>query len=331
MMPTVSREIPVEQPPRVSIGLPVYNGENYLREALTSIIKQDFFDFELIIRDNASTDKTATICRQFAAGEPRIRYHRNDRNVGAGPNYDRCFHDARGEFFKWMAHDDVIAPDFLRQTVEALERTPDAVLCCIDVCEIGPGGERIREFQSPFARIADADLVTRFAAAIRTDHICTDFFGLFRREALSGTQLHGTYRGSDRALLAEMALRGRFVHVAAPLLFNREHEARYSRSVMRDRHHARRWLSASPGGERRFHEWTLYRRYVALVRRYVREPRTRRVCYRHLLWWPFQNRNGWHLLKDMLWGTMPSLIRPLGRIKRKLRPPRRRSVTGLPR
>jgi glycosyltransferase involved in cell wall biosynthesis len=325
-MPAVTTEMPVEPPPRVSIGLPVYNGENYLNDAIAAILAQDFTDFELNIRDNASTDRTAAICRAHAARDRRVRYRRNDRNLGAGPNYDLCFHDARGEFFKWMAHDDLIAPDFLRRTVERLERDPDAVLCCIDVREIGPDGEPLREFASAFAEVEGADTATRFAAAIRTDHICTDFFGLFRREALLGTQLHGTYRGSDRALLAEVALRGRFVRVPAPLLCNREHDARYSRTVMRDRKRARQWLGASVVEGRRFHEWILYRRYFTLVRRYVSNPRTRWICYRHLLGWPLHNRNGWHLLKDMLWGSVPALIRPLGRIKRKLRPPRRRSA-----
>jgi len=325
-MPAATTEMPVEPPPRVSIGLPVYNGENYVSEAIAAVLAQDFTDFELIIRDNASTDGTAAICRAYAARDRRVRYRRNDRNLGAGPNYDRCFHDARGEFFKWMAHDDLIAPDFLRRTVERLERNPDAVLCCIDVREIGPDGERIREFASAFADIEDADTATRFAAAIRTDHICADFFGLFRREALLGTQLHGTYRGSDRALLAEVALRGRFVRVPAPLLYNREHDSRYSRTVMRDRKRAWQWLGAAADGGRRFHDWIRYRRYFALVRRYVPDRRTRWICYRHLAAWPFHNGNGWHLLKDVLWGSAPALIRPLGRIKRKLRPPRRRSA-----
>ncbi len=88
--------------PRVSIGLPVFNGERYLARAIDSILAQDFRDLELVVCDNASTDRTAEICAAYARRDPRVRYHRNPRNLGAGPNYDRCFHLARGEYFKWI-------------------------------------------------------------------------------------------------------------------------------------------------------------------------------------------------------------------------------------
>ena len=94
--------------PRVTIGLPVYNGENYLAEAIDSILGQTFTDFELIISDNASTDRTEEICRRYAAEDDRIRYFRHDRNRGASPNYNFTVEKARGEYFKWAAHDDVL-------------------------------------------------------------------------------------------------------------------------------------------------------------------------------------------------------------------------------
>src|SRR5436190_12174806 len=93
--------------PIVSIGLPVFNGERYLRQALDSLLGQDFQDFELIISDNASTDRTAEICRAYVAKDRRIRYYRNESNIGSAPNYRRVFELARGEFFKWCSHDDV--------------------------------------------------------------------------------------------------------------------------------------------------------------------------------------------------------------------------------
>ena len=99
--------------PRVSIGLPVYNGENFLEFALDSILGQTFQDFELIISDNASTDATESICRRYAAKDSRIRYYRNPNNQGAAQNYNRVFALARGEYFKWAAHDDVCKPNYL--------------------------------------------------------------------------------------------------------------------------------------------------------------------------------------------------------------------------
>ena len=99
--------------PRVSIGLPVYNGELFLENALDSILSQTYSDFELIISDNASDDKTEEICRSYAARDKRVRYSRNAHNLGAAPNYNRVYHLARGRYFKWASHDDVLAPEFL--------------------------------------------------------------------------------------------------------------------------------------------------------------------------------------------------------------------------
>ena len=124
--------------PRVSVGLPVFNGERYLARAIESVLRQDFADFELVVSDNASTDRTGEICEEYARRDARVRYVRNPRNLGAGPNYDRCFRLARGEYFKWAAHDDRLAPDYLSQTGAALDAAPDAVLCTTATAEIGP-------------------------------------------------------------------------------------------------------------------------------------------------------------------------------------------------
>src|ERR1700757_1973550 len=110
--------------PKVSIGLPVYNGEKYLVQALNSLINQDFEDFEIIISDNASTDGTADICRTYASTERRIRYYRNESNIGSAPNYRRVFELARGDFFKWCSHDDICLPGLLSRCLQVFESAP---------------------------------------------------------------------------------------------------------------------------------------------------------------------------------------------------------------
>src|SRR5262245_31410059 len=119
--------------PRVSIGVPVYNGERYLRECIDSILGQTFRDFELILSDNASTDATRTICEAYATRDPRVRYYRNEQNLGACRNFNRCVELARGDYFLWAAHDDAIAPEYLARCVEALDRDPSVVLSHSDV------------------------------------------------------------------------------------------------------------------------------------------------------------------------------------------------------
>src|SRR6201990_1542873 len=93
--------------PRLSIGLPVYNSEDYLAESLEALLGQSYEDYELIISDNASTDSTADICRSYEKRDSRIRYFRQPRNIGAAPNHNFVFEQSRSELFKWVSGDDV--------------------------------------------------------------------------------------------------------------------------------------------------------------------------------------------------------------------------------
>src|SRR6266568_1753449 len=110
--------------PRLSIGLPVYNGDAFLAESLEALLGQTFENFELIISDNASTDGTADICRSYAKQDSRINYIRQPRNIGCARNYNFLVEQARGELFKAAAHDDLYARDLLRLCVEALDENP---------------------------------------------------------------------------------------------------------------------------------------------------------------------------------------------------------------
>ena len=110
--------------PRLSVGLPVYNGENYLAESLEALLGQSYEDFELIISDNASTDGTADICRRYGKQDSRIRYIRQPRNIGLAPNHNFVFEQSRGEFFKWAAADDLYGRDLLQALRHRSRRAP---------------------------------------------------------------------------------------------------------------------------------------------------------------------------------------------------------------
>ena len=114
--------------PRVTIGVPVYNGQKYIRFTMDSLLAQTFTDFEIIVTDNCSTDTTPQIVQEYAARDPRVRYVRNETNIGPARNYNVSLELARGEFFKWNPADDVCAPDFLAKCVAALDAHPEAVL-----------------------------------------------------------------------------------------------------------------------------------------------------------------------------------------------------------
>jgi glycosyltransferase involved in cell wall biosynthesis len=229
--------------PAVSLAMPVYNGANYIRVAIASCLAQDFKDFELIITDNASTDRTEEICREFVVQDPRVRYVRNRKNLGAGPNYNLGFELARGRYFKWCAHDDVISPDYLRATVAALEATPTATLAFTRTQCMDEAGAPIDLVGAESTAIRDSDPAKRFAQAIRQMGTCYAIFGLFRADALRKSTLHRPYYGSDRALLAEVALLGFFVRTDQGVFFNREHQ---TRSVhLRKKAERRIWQAAA--------------------------------------------------------------------------------------
>src|SRR5258705_13293096 len=145
--------------PSVSVGLPVYNGERYLPEALDATLGQSYEDFELIICDNASTDQTGSICLEYAARDSRIRYFRNETNVGPNPNFNRTLQLARAPLFRWAAHDDVVAPDYLGACVGLLQATPDAVVCQSHVKIIDLNGRELGTYDGGLAHTESADVV----------------------------------------------------------------------------------------------------------------------------------------------------------------------------
>ena len=283
--------------------MPVFNGERYLADAIGSVLQQDFRDLELIINDNASTDRTEAICREWAAADPRIRYFRNPRNLGAAANYNLCFERARGRYFKWAAHDDRLAPGYLRRAVAALEARPEAVLCTVGVVEIDAAGAVLRRYANDFPGIDAASPARRFAAVIHTRHQCEDFFGLFRRAALTGSDLHGAYNGSDRVLLAEMALRGPWVSVPEPLFVHREHEERYTRAILlKDRRLAALWQDPdrpASAASRLFHS-LVYWNYARLIRKTIRSRAMRAACYAELLRWWFTDDHAIDVARDVV-------------------------------
>jgi glycosyltransferase involved in cell wall biosynthesis len=239
-------------PPRVSLGMPVYNGANYLRCALDSILAQTFQDWELIICDNASSDETQAICEEYAARDPRIQYHRSNRNIGPEANYNRTFELSRGEYFKWAAHDDVLEPTYLEQTVRVLDTSPEVVLAYTDVMLIDGHGTPIRKYEFELGGVDSGSAVRRFASLIFVNHRlhrATEIFGLMRSAALRQTTLQGCYARADSVLLARMALLGRFRKVREPLFLSREHSAQsMAQKPTASRLEAvlRRWLGVGP-------------------------------------------------------------------------------------
>ena len=249
---------------RLCIGLPVYNGENYVAQAIESILAQTFADFRLIISDNASTDATEEICRSYSRRDRRIEYHRETQNRGAAWNFNRLVALADTEYFKWAAHDDLHAPEFAERCVAALDRTPRAIACYPAAYVIDEHGKIQSLYRG--AVIAAATPGGRFNVVARKPGLCHMAFGVIRLAALRATQLHGAYPGSDMVLLAELALRGEIVELDEPLFFWREHARRATRACGSDAELAT-WFAPDNAGRPPLVYWTLFANYLRTIAR----------------------------------------------------------------
>ncbi|ASW56424.1 glycosyltransferase family A protein [Plantactinospora sp. KBS50] len=211
-------------PPRVTLGMPLFNAERYLAESLDALLAQDYPDFELVISDNASSDGTWDICRRYASRDPRIRLHRNERNLGGPVNYARVVQLARGELFKWAAYDDICRPRLLSACVAALDAAgPETVLAYPRTVLIDDHGRSIGPYDDrldlpgrrPWRRVA------RVADRI---NLCHAHFGVFRLAALRRTGLIRPFLGSDYTLVAEVARLGGIHEVPERLFLRRLHQ-----------------------------------------------------------------------------------------------------------
>ena len=224
--------------PRVSVGMPVYNGERFVAQAIESILSQTFRDLELVISDNASTDDTEQICREYAAKDPRVRYYRSDVNRGAAWNHNCVFELSTGEFFKWNSADDYCGAEFLARCLSALDQDPAAVMAITEPAEVDENGRLL-----PSVTVWDQTLLptvplgapahVRFRQNIRVDHLCLGIYSLIRSRALRQVGPMGTYFDADRTVLAHLALLGHCVVIPGIQLFNRDHGARFSQSYSR--------------------------------------------------------------------------------------------------
>lgn len=230
-----------EHSPRLSIGVPVYNGADYIEEAIRSHLEQDFEDFEIVVSDNCSDDGTAEIVKTLAAEDSRIIYTRNDTNIGGPANFNRLFRLTSGELFRWAAADDRIEPGYLHKVIEMFDQDPDLVIGHSDAILIDPASEPMLEMDQGYLggdgymeaiklsapldddRFGSPHPHKRVDAVINNNHRNFYIFGIMRRATMMQTRLHGSFYGGDRTLLVELALRGTFRKVPEPLFASRSH------------------------------------------------------------------------------------------------------------
>jgi glycosyltransferase involved in cell wall biosynthesis len=300
--------------PRISVGLPVYNGGRYLRLSIDSIIGQTYSDFELIISDNASTDATEEICREYAAQDERIKYHRNSKNLGGFVNHYRVLELATGEYFMWAAHDDIRGCDYLASCVEILDSRPDVVLCYSETRNIDEEGRELPAGEIPLRSDAP-EAHARFREMIRMEYRLEPIYGLMRIDVLHRTALQGQFADSDRVKLAELALHGRFHRIPRPLFFRREHASRSIR--MHPGRQARAaWIHPESAPLLTFPYHRQFVEYLRAIHRSRIGGRDLLLCYLHMARWLWRNAR-------LLWSDIDHAMRTLlSPVIRALRHPR---------
>jgi len=216
---------PAQRPadPAVSIGVPVFNGERHLESALQSLVEQTYDDLEIIISDNASTDGTQAIAARFAAADPRVRYVRQPRNLGAAANFAHSLSLARGRYFRWAAADDVCGATYVERCTEVLEADPGVVLAYPKTQFIDAAGEVLEQYEDRM-HLAQDRPSDRFRALLEKLRRCNVIYGLTRTSVLRACRPLGAYSGSDVIVLGDLALRGRFHEVPEILFSRRFHE-----------------------------------------------------------------------------------------------------------
>jgi len=229
-------------PPTVSIGMPIYNAERYLVEAIESLLAQTYTDFEIILSDNASTDQTESICRDYSRRDARISYVRQPENLGATGNFNHVFGLARGRYFKWASYDDICQPDFLARCVEVLDNRPEVVWVHCASGKINEHG-KIVDVQDPesegLAHTSDAGLPRlfhdsasphlRFQGVLLGTNWCVDSYGLIRSDALRATSLLPACYGAEKVLMGALSLAGCYDEIPETLFHQRVHPAASSR------------------------------------------------------------------------------------------------------
>jgi glycosyltransferase involved in cell wall biosynthesis len=272
--------------PLVTIALPVYNSKRYLRQSLESLLAQTHKDFVLLISDNASSDGTEDICREYAKSDSRIQYSRNQVNIGNPGNFNRLVHLTNTRYIKWATSDDFWEPTFVERALEILERDPSIVLCYPKSYVVDSEGKNAEPYEDNL-HLMDEDPADRFIGLLERIGLAHQHLGVIRTDLLRRTGLLGPYFSSDITLLAELTLYGKYYELPERLFYRRFHET--SGSWRRgDKQHQDKFYHAANKKRTALPRW---RGAVGRLKAVARSPlpfsskmRLQRYQLKHMIW-----------------------------------------------
>jgi glycosyltransferase involved in cell wall biosynthesis len=265
-VPVLQEERSLSATPRITVGMPVYNGAATIGASIEALLAQTFGDFELAVSDNASTDSTGDVVQALARRDPRIRYVRQARNVGANRNFSFVAREARGEFLKWASASDWCAPTFLERCLVALERDPGAVLAAPRTRLFEGDLLNARDYPDDVA-ILDATPAARLVHLNRDLHLNNAMNGLIRMSALRRTRMIETFQWADMVLMGHLALMGKFLLVDERLFYRRMEAA--TATALQDSARASLHLYPTPTARMLLQRW---RRHLGSFRAALTTP-----------------------------------------------------------
>jgi glycosyltransferase involved in cell wall biosynthesis len=270
---------------RITIGLPVYNGEKYLSQAIDSILNQTYSQFQLIISDNASTDRTQAICLSYAAKDPRIVYVRNEKNLGAAPNYKHVFDMCATEYFRWAAYDDRLAPEHLEKCIEVLDQNPDIILCYSRALLIDEQNRTLDQY-SPTPNVCALESPNqRFRQFILYPTLALQTYGVHRTNVLKRTKLIQSFPSSDLVFLAELSLQGKFYEHPDCLFLNRVHKEQSTQGALASQRSRVAFFDTSLAGKVVLAHWLFFFAALSVIQRAPIRASEKIKCYFHMLRW----------------------------------------------
>jgi glycosyltransferase involved in cell wall biosynthesis len=277
------------------------------------MLAQTYENIEIVISDNASTDRTEEICLQYAAKYPIIKYSRNGTNIGGFRNNNRVINLASGKYFMLAGHDDLRSPEQIARCVDVLEKNLQFVMAYVATAYIGEHDEEL-DIEEVILEADLADANRRFREIYRLDHKIEPVYGLIRRSALSNIRF-GQYPDSDRVFVAELVLRGPFYRISEYLFFRRDHSDS-STQKFAGRYASANWFD--PDDNSRFF-FPYFRQGVHYCRAIIRSPlklKEKARCFSSMGTWIVQYRR--HLVNDVKHFLANTLPQPLVRVLKKM-------------
>ena len=193
--------------PLVSIGVPVFNGQNNIEKGLYSVLNQTYHNILVLISDNASTDDTREICERICGEDERVSYVRQPVNVGPTANFNAVLDLARGDYFMWLGHDDWLSERYIEECVETLEENPDISLACGEAVYYQGGDEPHRGVVMQLPQESPRERVAAYYNLVAENGT---FYGLMRRDQLANRKIRNIM-GGDWLVVASMAFLGKIV------------------------------------------------------------------------------------------------------------------------